>query len=542
MKIAAAQLNYHVGNLSYNSAKISEAIAYAKSQQCNLIVFSELAVCGYPPEDIIAMHGFAEACENTIEQLAKHCNNISAIVGGIKKNESKLGKKFYNAAFFLHNGKVQNVVYKSLLPFYDVFDEPRYFQEEKQEDILILGDTKIALTICEDIWNIGREEKYYENEPMQKLALLQPDIIINIAASPFSFNHPDKRKQIIKANCLKYNLPLLYVNQVGANTELIFDGGTGFFNEKGQSIIKTKNFEEDIVVFDVKNKISEIDNTEQINKIAFIYDALVLGIKDFFRKQNFKKAVLGMSGGIDSALTLALACKALGRENVLAVMLPSVYSSEHSVSDSEQMVKTLGCQSQLISIEQTFGSALKTLENNFANTPSGLAEENLQSRIRGLLLMAISNKHGYILLNTSNKSEAATGYGTLYGDMCGALSVLGDVYKTEVYELAKFINSESEIIPQNIITKEPSAELRHNQKDSDSLPPYEILDAILYQLIENKATVQEIEALGFDKATVEKVFALLKKSEFKRYQMPPVLRVSEKAFGRGRRFPIVADY
>ena len=382
--------------------------------------------------------------------------------------------------------------------------------------------------------------------PMDELIKQQPDCIINIAASPFSKVQINTRLQVLKTNAIKYNLPLFYVNHIGAQTQLIFDGGSCVLNSNGEVVDQLRHFEEDIIMveLDTINSMQSILENNENETINYqdIEHALVLGIKEYFRKQGFKKAILGLSGGVDSALVVYLAAKALGAENVMAVMLPSQYSSDHSVSDSEQLVKNLGVKSDLISIENTFAALQNTLSKQFENTEFGIAEENMQSRSRAVILMALANKFAYILLNTSNKSELAVGYGTLYGDMCGGISVIGDLYKTEVYALCDFINRNEEIIPKNILTKAPSAELRPNQKDSDSLPDYEVLDAILFHYIEERKGPQEIIALGFDEALVLRTLKMVNTNEWKRLQAPPVLRVSSKSFGPGRRMPLVAKY
>ena len=544
MKVAVAQRNYHIGNFSANQDQIIQSIEQAKTENTDLIVFAELAICGYPPRDFLEFDHFIELCEEAIDTIAKHANGIAVILGGPARNTSPQGKKLFNAAYFLADGKIQSIHHKTLLPTYDVFDEYRYFEPSGLPNIITLKGKKIALTICEDIWDL-EDHELYVRRPLEKLAQHNPDLIVNIAASPYSFNHAEERLKILKRNVEKFELPLIYVNHVGAQTELVFDGGSLALHKNGNVAHQLAFFEEDFKTFelaDLCDAKATIAETPLPSKMQSIHDALVLGVRDYFTKLGFKQAVLGLSGGIDSAVTLAITAKALGPENVHAILLPSQYSSDHSVSDSEQMVANLGCPSQLIPIKDAYGQFEQLLAPSFEGKPFDVTEENLQARIRGVLLMALSNKFGYILLNTSNKSEAAVGYGTLYGDMCGGLSVIGDVYKTEVFELARYINRDGEIIPENIITKPPSAELRPDQKDSDSLPDYSILDAILYNYIEGRKSPGEIIALGFDAATVNKVLRLVNINEYKRFQTPPVLRVSEKAFGMGRRLPIVARF
>ncbi|MCF8365894.1 MAG: NAD+ synthase [Bacteroidales bacterium] len=547
MKIALAQINYHIGNFENNVSKIISAIQRAKAGRVNLIVFAELAVSGYPPRDFLEFDDFINQCLNAVDDIAKHCTGISAIVGSPVKNPEFQGKDLYNAAFLLEDGKVKEIRHKTLLPNYDIFDEYRYFEPNKVFEIIETGGKKIALTICEDLWNVGNNPLYTIN-PMDELMDQEPEMIINIAASPFNYNQHITRAEILIENARKYKIPLYYVNHVGAQTELLFDGGSMVIDNKGQILHELNYFEEDYLEVDTEN-LSNSKSERQIKKYpegkaktGLIYDALVMGVRNYFEKLGFTKAILGLSGGIDSALTLAIAVKALGVRNVLSVLMPSQFSSQHSVDDSLEMVKRIDAPYKIIAINEIYNGFNQKLHPHFEDLPFDLAEENVQARIRGVLLMALSNKFGYILLNTSNKSEAAVGYGTLYGDMNGGLSVLGDVYKTEVFELARYINREREIIPENIITKPPSAELRPDQKDSDSLPDYAILDEILYQYIEQRQGPRELVKMGFDEAIVKRILRMVNINEYKRYQTPPILRVSPKAFGMGRRMPIVAKY
>lgn len=548
MKITLAQLNYHTGNFELNTQKILDAINKAKLENADLVIFSELSVCGYPPRDFLEFNDFINLCFESVQLIANQCIGIAAIVGAPTVNPKVEGKDLYNSAYFLADGKVQQIIHKTLLPNYDVFDEYRYFEPNRTFEIVNYKGKKLAVTICEDLWNLS-ENPMYINSPMDELIKQNPDCIINIAASPYSKVQINTRLNVLKNNAVKYNLPLLYVNHIGAQTQLIFDGGSCVLNSNGKLISQLRHFEEEIISVDLndlndlnnQNAISETPQTNQTN-YQDIEQALVLGIKEYFRKQGFSKAILGLSGGVDSALVVCLATKALGAENVMAVMLPSQYSSDHSVSDSQKLVENLGVKSDLISIENTFAALQQTLSKQFENTEFNIAEENMQSRSRAVILMALANKFGYILLNTSNKSELAVGYGTLYGDMCGGISVIGDLYKTEVYELCEYINRNEEIIPKNILTKAPSAELRPNQKDSDSLPDYEVLDAILNHYIEERKGPNEIIALGFSEELVKRTLKMVNNNEWKRLQAPPVLRVSSKSFGPGRRMPLVAKY
>jgi NAD+ synthase (glutamine-hydrolysing) len=544
VKIALAQINYHIGNFSSNKVKIIERIHQAEKAGADLVVFAELAISGYPPRDFLEFEDFVKRCNQAIEEIAIHCTKTSAIIGTPVFNINKKGKPLYNAAAFLSEGRIQQYVYKTLLPNYDIFDEYRYFEPNRKFDIVEFKGKKIALNICEDLWNV-QDNPLYTINPMDEVMEFQPDFIINIAASPFNYHQIDIRTDVLKRNAIRYNLPLFYVNHIGAQTELLFDGGSLVMDNKGNILDEMKYFEEDFRIYDLEDVnqgkiIGGITNPR--DEIAMIHDALVMGIKNYFNKLGFQKAILGLSGGIDSAVTTVLAAEALGNENVYNVLLPSRFSSDHSVNDAIQLAQNLNMPYDNISIEETFNALLNTLTPYFQNKPFDIAEENLQARARGVILMALSNKHGYILLNTSNKSEAAVGYSTLYGDMNGGLSVLGDVYKTQVFKLARYINRNSEIIPENIIAKPPSAELRNDQKDTDSLPDYESLDEILYQYIELRKGPHEIIESGFDEKLVKRILKLVNTSEYKRYQTPPILRISSKAFGMGRRMPIVARY
>lgn len=544
MKIALAQLNYHIGNFEQNTQHIIQHIQLAKAKQADIVVFAELAICGYPPRDFLEFEDFIALCDEAAQQIAKHCIDVACIVGLPIKNDVLAGKDLYNAAYFIADGKVQKVIKKALLPTYDVFDEYRYFEPNQQFECIDYKGKRIALTICEDLWNIN-DNPLYVSCPMDELIKQSPDLMINIAASPFNYRHDEDRIQILADNAKKYRLPLFYVNQVGAQTEIIFDGGSLVFDEEGALKAEMKYFEEDLQVFDV-DEIQHVKNkyplAERATDIAQIHDALVLGIRDYFQKSGFSKAVLGLSGGIDSAIVCALACSALGANNVMAVLMPSKYSSDHSVKDALDLVQNIGCKHEIVEIKQAADAFDDMLAKPFAGMPFNLTEENIQARCRGIVLMAMSNKFGYVLLNTSNKSECAVGYGTLYGDMCGAIGVIGDVYKTQVFELARYINRDKEIIPENTIVKPPSAELRPDQKDSDSLPDYAILDRILFEHIEMQKGSAAIIAQGFEEELVKRILKMVNRAEFKRYQTPPILRVSPKAFGMGRRMPIVGKY
>jgi len=474
MKIALAQQNYHIGNFEHNVAKIIEGIKQAKQQGAELVIFSELCICGYPPRDFLEFNDFINKCYESIDRIKAHADSIGVIVGSPARNRIPEGKDLFNAAWLLYEKEVKGIAYKTLLPTYDVFDEYRYFEPGYDLKVIEFKGKRIALTICEDIWNLG-DNPLYRICPMDRLMEQSPAMMINISASPFDYDHDEDRKEIIKANVLKYKLPMYYSNAVGSQTEIVFDGGSLVYDASGNLVVEMRYFEEDFIVvdteeieleeksrghsnrlrrdFDKEMRVSKMSDPHKViayltaeNNIRQIHDALILGIRDYFKKMGFRKAILGSSGGIDSAVTLALACEALGKENVRAILMPSQYSSAHSVSDAEQLSIHLGNHYDCVPIESIYNSFIATLRPIFRDLPFSVAEENVQSRTRGNLLMAIANKFGYVLLNTSNKSELATGYGTLYGDMAGGLSVLGDVYKVQVYALAKFINRDGTII------------------------------------------------------------------------------------------------
>jgi NAD+ synthase (glutamine-hydrolysing) len=558
MKICIAQQNYHIGNFEQNTEKILGAIETAKNQGADLILFSEMSICGYPARDFVEFEDFINKCYQSIDAIRQAADTIGVLIGSPARNPNKKGKDLYNAAFFLYEQKVVAEIHKTLLPTYDVFDENRYFEPADEWKVIEFKGQKLAITICEDIWNLG-DNPLYRICPMDKLMDQTPDILLNLSASPFDYTHDEDRKATIKSNVLKYKIPLFYCNAVGSQTEIVFDGSSLVFDKDANLCGALPMFESALATFEcnsdgsINAPILEPANrvpNKELNPITLIptlnieqvYQALVLGVKDYFNKMGFTKAIIGSSGGIDSAVTLAIACEALGKENVLAVLMPSPYSTDHSVNDAIALSQNLDNKYDIIPIKEVYEQFLATLNPLFKDLPFSLAEENIQSRSRGNILMAIANKFCYILLNTSNKSELATGYGTLYGDMAGGLGVLGDCYKLQVYELAKYINRHQEIIPTNIITKAPSAELRPNQKDSDSLPDYAVLDQILYQYIERRANPNDIKALGFDHALVDRTLKMVNNNEYKRNQFCPIIRISPKAFGVGRRMPIVGKY
>ena len=543
LRIAIAQLNFKIGDFEANTSKIADVLFTVKNQGVDLVVFPEMSVSGYMPDDLLDYPSFVEKSEYSLELVAQSCQGIAAIVGGVMRNSGK-GRLLQNVCCFMQNGRIETVIPKTLLPTYDVFSESRYFEPATEQQVISFKGINIGIAICEDLWDLYNNFEYTKS-PGEVLKNLGADLIINPSASPFHLGKDSHRNRVFSGQVNRFNLPVLYVNQVGVHTELIFDGSSRAVNNNGEVAIQLPDFESCIRTVEFgENGFIPGDGAVSLDTdpLPQLYKGLVFGIRDHFEKMGFKKAVIGASGGIDSALVQTLAVHALGAENVLAVMMPSRYSSEGSVSDAKKLSDNLGNSCIELPIQDIHHAYENTLEPYFKDLPEGLAEENLQARSRAVLLMGLSNKLGYILLNTSNKSEMAVGYSTLYGDLCGSLSVIGDVYKTQVYALANYINRNEEIIPFNIIEKEPSAELRPEQKDSDSLPPYPILDGILRMYIEEFKGADEIVIEGYDMHTVQRVLQLVNNSEYKRYQAPPILRVSAKAFGKGRIMPLVAKY
>lgn len=549
MKISVAQLNYIIGDFDKNRELIINAIRLAKQEGADLVVFSELCISGYPPLDLLDRYDFIEKCSVTVMQIAEECKGITAIVGTPTLNTNPEGKKLYNSALVLSEGKIVFQANKALLPTYDIFDEYRHFEPERDFSVFPFRGHRLAITICEDLWdeqpfdNEFEKSRLYTISPADELSKQNPDIFINISASPFSYSKISSKENIFRSKATKHGKPLIMVNQVGGNTELLFEGASLIINGEGKITDQLPFFSEAIRTYNLDDIIwGKTSRPERPETISLIHKALVTGISDYFRKSGFKSAILGLSGGIDSAVCLCLAAEALGNENVRVLLMPSRFSSDHSVNDAVALAENLKVKYDILSIEKPVTAFEEVLDEVFKEKERDVTEENIQARARAVLLMAVSNKFGNILLNTSNKSEAAVGYGTLYGDMSGGLSVIGDVYKTDVYKLAGYINRDSEVIPINTIKKLPSAELRPGQLDSDSLPDYSILDAILFQYIELQKTASAIIREGADSATVHRVIRLINSNEYKRYQAPPVLRISSKAFGAGRRMPLVARY
>ena len=541
MKIALAQINPTVGDFTGNLAKILSNSRRAAAQGARLTVFSELAICGYPPADFLEKPSFLARCRSAVEELAEASASLptAILVGVALPAAAETGKPAVNAAVLLDQGQVLHEQHKRLLPFYDVFDEQRYFAASKQQRVVELDGIRLAITICEDAWNDKNfwPRRLYTVDPMEELMRQQPAVHINLSSSPFWHAKRGLRREMLAAIARRDGIPVLLCNQVGGKDSLIFDGSSLAFNASGELIAQAASFEEDLLLVDPFQ--ADLVETDPEDETAAAYRALVLGTRDYIHKCGFKKALIGLSGGIDSALVACVAKDALGAENVLAVGMPSPYSSQGSIEDSRKLATQLGIRFELIGIDGLFEQYQKALEPIFVGTKSDTTEENLQSRIRGGLLMAMSNKFSALVLTTGNKSEMAVGYCTLYGDMVGALAVIGDLVKTRVYAVCRWLNRDGEVIPQAILDKPPSAELRPDQKDTDSLPPYEVLDPILEAYVERYETPEQIAlAYGFPLELVQQVVHLVERSEYKRQQAAPVLKVTSKSFGMGRRFPI----
>ena len=543
MKIGLSQINPIIGNIEYNKSKILDGYKKGIEKGVDLVILPELALCGYSPQDLIEKDEFRQAVIKATIDIAEQTKEIGLIFGTITEEFDNVGTGVYNSAVLCFNGKIQFVQHKTLLPNYDVFDEVRYFESAKDVHNFEFKGEKLGISICEDIWNDADywKQRLYERDPVQRLIDKGATVLINISASPYHFGRKDERREMLSVLTKTNNIPLAYVSCVGAQTDLIFDGASLCLDRKGELVKSGKSFKEDFFIFDTDANYEPLEITHK-SYGEVILQALVLGLKDYAAKTGFKKALVGLSGGIDSALVTYIAVQAFGSENVHVVMMPSQYSSKGSITDSEKLIQNLNISSETISIESVYNEFIKVLSPSFKNTKPDVTEENLQARIRGTLLMALSNKFGYLLLTTGNKSEMAVGYATLYGDMNGAIAVIADVYKTQVYEIANYINRNEEIIPQNIIDKAPSAELRPNQKDEDSLPPYEILDKILQLYLEEYKEIEEISEILGDRELVKKYLKMVDRNEFKRKQAAPVLRVTQKAFGYGRRFPIVQGW
>jgi NAD+ synthase (glutamine-hydrolysing) len=542
MKIALAQINTTVGDLAGNEAKILAAYRRGVEAGAELVIFPELAVTGYPPRDLLLRRRFIEQSVETLSRLAAATGKVGMLVGFVGRNELGVGREATNSTALLQNGEILATRSKTLLPTYDVFDEDRYFEPATSNEPTEFNGRKVGLTICEDVWNDEDfwDERRYRNNPPAQLVAAGATVLFNNSASPWYLAKNETRTKMLSQLAAKLQRPIVYSNLVGGNDELVFDGASVAFNSQGQLIAHGKLFEEDLVVFDL-DTAQPITAPEMCDEEK-VFRALALGLRDYLHKCGFKSAVLGLSGGIDSALTAVIAVEALGKENVRGVSLPSQFSSQGSLDDARILAANLGIRYDVIPIQPAFEAVKGQLVEVFKGFKEDVAEENIQARLRGVILMAMSNKFGSLLLTTGNKSEMAVGYCTLYGDMNGGLAVISDVPKMMVYRISKWINREREIIPSASITKAPSAELRPNQTDQDSLPPYEILDAILEQYVVNLKGTREIIAMGFDAATVKRIVRLIDVTEYKRRQAAPGLKVTSKAFGVGRRIPIAQRY
>ena len=544
MKIALGQINPTVGDFCGNAAKIIEYSHRAKAQGADLILFPELAICGYPPRDLVEKPSFVTQNAETLERIANETDGIAVICGLVTPAQSETGKSVMNSAALVRNGRVEFMQSKMLLPTYDVFDEDRYFAPARKQEVVSLNGSRLALTICEDAWNDKHfwQKRLYSIDPVEQLVRAGGNLVLNISASPFTTHKREIRKKMLQAIAADFRVPVVMCNQVGGNDSLIFDGSSIVIGPDGRVLAQAKSFEEDLVLFDTETLQGDV-HEQPADTEAEAYAALVLGTRDYVRKCGFKKVIIGLSGGIDSALTAAIAVDALGKENVMGVSMPGPYSSEGSKDDAKELAKNLGIRYDVIPISPVFDEFRKALSPTFRNLPDDFTEENLQSRLRGSTLMALSNKFGALVLTTGNKSEMAVGYCTLYGDMCGGLAVIADVPKTMVYRLSEYRNRISPMIPQPTIKKVPSAELRPNQTDQDSLPPYDVLDCILEDYVENYKTAEQISIeRGYDCKLVSSVIRMIERTEYKRQQAAPVLKISQKAFGLGRRFPIAAKY
>jgi NAD+ synthase (glutamine-hydrolysing) len=542
MKIFLCQLNPIVGALDYNFQKILDGYKKGIEKGADLVVFPELFLIGYPPQDLVEKKEFRDTVKKYILKIAAHTNSVGLLFGAITEDDDNIGTDIHNSAILCFDGKVQFIQHKTLIPNYDVFDEMRYFDSAKEVKVFEFKGEKLGISVCEDIWNDADYwyKRRYTKDPVNDLIKQGATILINISASPYSYGKRTNRKDMLASLCRNDSLPLIYCCCVAGQTELIFDGGSMCFDNNGKLVKLGKAFSEDFILFDTEQSYEEIRICESYFEEE-VYNALVYGLRDYCKKEGFDKVVLGLSGGIDSALVTCIAADALGKDSVKAILLPSKYSSDGSINDSIQLCNNLSIDYVKIPIQKIVDTSLSEFISSGLSHNS-ITEENIQARIRGNLLMAYSNSYGNLLLSTGNKSELAVGYTTLYGDMCGGISVIGDVYKTDVYRLATYINTEKEIIPREIINKPPSAELRPNQKDQDTLPPYDILDRILKMYLEENKEEFEISDLIGNAELVKRVLKMVDDNEFKRKQAPPVLRVSQKAFGYGRRYPIVQGW
>jgi NAD+ synthase (glutamine-hydrolysing) len=543
MKIALAQFNPTVGDFLGNSARMLEMAATAKSRSADLVIFSELCLCGYPPQDLVERPAFLERNQTALKELASKMP-MPAIVGYVGKAQVQPGKPAANCAALLRDGEIAFRQRKMLLPTYDVFDESRYFQPARSQSNFEFHSQQLGITICEDCWNDKDfwAQRLYERDPVTELVAQGTTILINISASPYNLDKRNLRADILRSLALRHKVPIVYVNQVGGDDSLVFDGSSLAFDANGNLVARAHSFEEDLIIYDTVSNTGDI-RPQPRDELEAAYDALIIGTRDYVLKCGFRTVVIGLSGGIDSALVAAIAVEALGAENVLGVSMPGPYSSEGSVTDAKQLAENLRVKYLSLPIHDIFQSYRKSLCAAFAGQKEDACEENIQARIRGNLLMALSNKFGSMVLSTGNKSEYAVGYSTLYGDMAGGLAVISDVPKIMVYELARLVNRERELIPGSTITKAPSAELRPNQTDQDTLPPYDVLDRILKAYVEDLRAPGEISSLlGYPIELVREVARMVDRSEYKRKQAPPGLKITSKAFSVGRRFPLANKF
>jgi len=543
MKIALCQKNTIIGDIEGNKKRIIDGYKKGIEERADIVIFPELALVGYPPLDLVEKKEFREAAAKAASDIAGLTGSTALLFGSITESNQNIGTDIHNSAILCYNGKIQFIQHKSLIPNYDVFDEMRYFDPAKEVFVHEFKGIRLGISVCEDIWN---DEDYwfrrrYVNDPVKDLIKKGIDVLVNISASPYSYGKREDRRRMLSVLTSADKIPLVYVCVAGAQNDLIFDGASMCFNQQGELVKLGKKYQEDFIIFDTDEKYEPVKSVEALFEEE-VFNALIFGLKEYADKQGFKKVVLGLSGGIDSALVACIAVEALGKENVHVILMPSEFSSEGSITDSMKLIENLGISYDKVSIQPVVDKVIEQMQPVFGNKPRDITEENIQARTRGIYLMSYSNKYNAMLLTTGNKSEMAVGYATLYGDMAGGLAVIADVYKTDVYKIAEYINKDKEIIPRNIITKAPSAELRPDQTDQDSLPPYDILDRILRLYLEENKEINEIAEVMNDRKLVEKVLRLVDKNEFKRYQAAPALRVSKKAFGYGRRYPIVQGW
>ncbi|MBW2710875.1 MAG: NAD+ synthase [Deltaproteobacteria bacterium] len=546
MRIAIAQINPIIGDFDYNFNRIKNFSDQAIQLRCDLVVFSELVITGYPPRDLLERKDFVDANLACLDRLIRSIRGIGVICGFVDRNATDKGKPLYNSAILFEDSNILHKVHKQLLPTYDIFDERRYFEPGGENSPYPYKGHRLGITVCEDAWNDEDifQRRIYDTDPVAQFIQTGADLVINISASPYYLGRKKFRWNMFKFMSRKYNVPFMFANQVGGNDSILFDGSSTAYDKNGKAVARSADFEEDLVVFDSKTLKAQPINIHETSKsdTEAIFKGLVMGTRDYVTKCGFSKVVLGLSGGIDSALTACIAVSALGRENVSAVFMPSQYTSKENFEDTEKLSENLGIEQTRIPIDSLFKEFLKLLSPAFKDTEPGITEQNIQARIRGTILMALSNKHGALVLSTGNKSELAVGYCTLYGDMTGGLAVISDIPKTMVYDLARFINRDKALIPPRIITKAPSAELKPDQTDQDDLPPYELLDSILKGYIENFKGADDLVQAGFDKMIVEDVICRVDRNEYKRHQAAPGLKVTSKAFGYGRRFPLAQRY